>query len=516
MVQETSTEVHPPAAPPPPGGPLAVEIALVLDDTVIGVTHLSPSPGRTGLATRLLALGAALGLGLFVAQSAVAVGVAGENRRALRAWLEDGEAAIDFRPRTLHPLADLAAGVALASGLGLGVWAYARAGRERRRAEHRVGEHVLVDFAGGAPRLSPAPGMSGELTVGGEARPFVAGPLPRGGRARVASGPTTILISTVAPPRAAAGIAARVDRRTLGYATASLAAHAALVLLFFLIPADASGYAHDELGAARRRVSIQLRPAEDPRLRPGARGEQGGDARPAGQAGAPEGSAEPRRRKVRRTAEEPSLPRPAEPGAPRGAGILGVLDARRAELAALAAMTDLASGLDEEDLRGGFLGEAPGDSRGWGTGPIGAGPGAGFVPGTIGVGPPGTMPYGLLRLPPGGLPPRRPKPTFVLGTPSIPEGIDKNLIRRYVRQKHGQIGHCYERELAARPGLAGTATTSFTIDQNGRVIEARARGLGAPAVERCVEDVLRSIAFPRGGIINVTSYPFTFHPVGGG
>jgi hypothetical protein len=97
----------------------------------------------------------------------------------------------------------------------------------------------------------------------------------------------------------------------------------------------------------------------------------------------------------------------------------------------------------------------------------------------------------------------------------VPDGIDKNMIRRYVRQKHAEIGHCYQRELTVRPALSGTATTSFTIDAQGRVLGARAHGFGDAAVERCLEDVLRSIQFPRGGMVNVTSYPFTFHPVGG-
>jgi hypothetical protein len=120
-----------------------------------------------------------------------------------------------------------------------------------------------------------------------------------------------------------------------------------------------------------------------------------------------------------------------------------------------------------------------------------------------------------MRLPPPGLPGRKPRTTFTIGPPEVPEGIDKNMIRRYVRQKHARISYCYEKELVVSPSLSGTASTAFTIDANGRVIEARARGLGSPPVERCLEDVLRSIQFPRGEIIHVTSYPFTFHPVGG-
>jgi hypothetical protein len=174
-------------------------------------------------------------------------------------------------------------------------------------------------------------------------------------------------------------------------------------------------------------------------------------------------------------------------------------------------MGDLPAGLDEEDVRGGWLGDDPGDARGFGSHP------GGQLHATIGVGPSGPGAYGgPPGVGPGLLPGRRPRPAFVIGTPTVPEGIDRNLIRRYVRQKHAQLTHCYERELAVRPALAGTATTSFSIDAGGRVIAARAAGLGAPAVERCVEEVLRSIQFPAGGgLVNVTSYPFTFQRVGG-
>ena len=119
-----------------------------------------------------------------------------------------------------------------------------------------------------------------------------------------------------------------------------------------------------------------------------------------------------------------------------------------------------------------------------------------------------------MRLPPGTLPGRRVKPTFEIGHADVPEGVDKNMIRRYVRQKRAEITYCYEKELAVRPGLSGTATTAFTIDDNGRVITVKAGGLGVTTVERCVESVIKSIQFPKGQTINVTAYPFTFHPVG--
>lgn len=503
-------------------GDPAIEVAVVLDETVVSVHHLSPSPARVTPQSWILLACAILGLAVFLAQAGIAITTTRDNRAAMKTWIEDGKASIDFRPRTLHPLTDLAAALGLSSALGLGIWSALRIGRERRRADFRIGDHTVVAFEGTQPVFTPAPGMTGDLRVSGELRPFQAGPLPRGARARVVSGPTSYLISTVSAPRAAAGVSGRVDRRALGYAAASLAGHALVIILFFLLPADASGYSSDELGSTRRRVSIRLMAQEDPRLKQGERGEKsiGGEPGPSGATGKPDAPSEQAKMKVKHVSDAESVARretTPSVAAAREGGILGVLHARRDQLTALTAMADFTSGLDDDDIRGGYLGENFGDTRGWGTGPIGSGPyGGGPNPGTIGAGPLRTDFPGIGRVPPGHLPERRTHTTFNIGQPSIPEGIDKNMIRRYVRQKTEQIAHCYERELVVNPGLAGTATTAFTIDANGRVIEARARGFGVPAVEQCLEDVIRTIQFPKGGVVNVTSYPFTFHPVGGG
>src|SRR5262249_62019335 len=90
--------------------------------------------------------------------------------------------------------------------------------------------------------------------------------------------------------------------------------------------------------------------------------------------------------------------------------------------------------------------------------------------------------------------------------------------RRSVRQKLPLITSCYEKQLVPKPSLAGTVVTAFTIDGNGRVIAVRAGGMGNADVENCVADIIKSIQFPKptgGGIVNVTSYPFSFRASGG-
>lgn len=219
-------------------------------------------------------------------------------------------------------------------------------------------------------------------------------------------------------------------------------------------------------------------------------------------------------------AEVASAARPQPPALPRNSGALGVINARRAQLEALTSMTDFANGEHDLDLRGGYTGDQYAETHGgWGTAPYDRGGpgGGGDRPGTIGIGdykPTGyTGPSGCPGCP-DGLKTRKPKPTFEIGRPEVPEGVDKNLIRRYVRSKRDEITWCYQKELTVKPTLQGTVTTAFTIAETGRVITVDAKGMGSEPVESCVEGVIRSIAFPQGQIINVTAYPFIFHAAG--
>ncbi len=488
-----------------------IEIAEVMEDTVLAVHHLTP-PRRA--ATWPLAGAAALGLLLFLCAGGYAVTVAADNQAAQRAFIEAGGSPLDFHARRLSPFAGLAALGGLLSGVGFSAWAlWRRAGARRASSYHTPDGATIVAFTGDAWRFTPAPGMTGEPTV-----------LSRGERVRATWGQLSFLIAAVPAPRATDAVPLHLDRRALAYAGASAAGHAALVALFFLMPATARGFATDEHEPGERRLSVRLMPPEDPRLvpqPPGDGGEPGGavasGAREQGAAGALGArvvTRESGRGKIKRVQDEPSLARRDEvPRAP-SSGALGVIRARREQLDAMTAPADFSSGFDEEDVRGGWRGHEIAAARGWGSAPDGTGPGGGGRDrATIGVGPSRT-PYSAMRLPPGTLPGRRPAPVFVIGAPEVPEGIDKNMIRRYVRGKRAEITYCYQRELTVRPTLQGTADTSFTIGADGRVLRARARGLGAPSVERCLEEVLGSIEFPRGQIVNVTSYPFTFHPAG--
>jgi len=104
-------------------------------------------------------------------------------------------------------------------------------------------------------------------------------------------------------------------------------------------------------------------------------------------------------------------------------------------------------------------------------------------------------------------------PRVQVGSPVGVPDMDKEIIRRYIRQKLPEFQHCYERRLIVVRALEGTVTLQFTIAATGQVTASAASGLD-PDVDACSAGVVRSIQFPRfpsGGVVNVSRYPLTFH-----
>ena len=104
------------------------------------------------------------------------------------------------------------------------------------------------------------------------------------------------------------------------------------------------------------------------------------------------------------------------------------------------------------------------------------------------------------------------QPAVRIGSAVSTGDLDKSLIRRYVRRTLPAIRHCYEKALVRQPDLAGTVTSRFTIDTDGRVAESTADGVGDPVLESCVAELIGAIQFPaaRGGGLVKVRYPFQF------
>jgi hypothetical protein len=106
-------------------------------------------------------------------------------------------------------------------------------------------------------------------------------------------------------------------------------------------------------------------------------------------------------------------------------------------------------------------------------------------------------------------------PTMSIGQPLVAGGgLDKAIIRRYIKRNINKIQYCYEKQLLKQSTLAGTVSAQFLIKLDGTVSGASASGID-PDVAQCVADVIKTIEFPRpkGEVVQV-NYPFTFRPAG--
>ena len=104
------------------------------------------------------------------------------------------------------------------------------------------------------------------------------------------------------------------------------------------------------------------------------------------------------------------------------------------------------------------------------------------------------------------------------GSPIIMGSLDKEIIRRIIKQHIAQIRYCYEKELVRSPGLFGKVATQFTISAEGRVQSAKVAQttLNNAEVERCMMSKIRTWRFPKpkGGGIVIVKYPFILKTAG--
>jgi TonB family protein len=96
--------------------------------------------------------------------------------------------------------------------------------------------------------------------------------------------------------------------------------------------------------------------------------------------------------------------------------------------------------------------------------------------------------------------------------PTVRGDLDREVIRRVIRQHIGAVRRCYESALRHMPKLAGRVNVQFTIGPTGQVTNATVQSstLGNTEVEGCIVAAARRFVFPKpagGGIVMVT-YPF--------
>ncbi len=128
---------------------------------------------------------------------------------------------------------------------------------------------------------------------------------------------------------------------------------------------------------------------------------------------------------------------------------------------------------------------------------------------------------GTAANPYGGLPPRRvtePVVEAVPGTAEVIGALDRDVVRRVIREHLPRIRYCYERALTGHPGLTGKVLTRFTIGPTGLVADATLSEdtLHSAEATTCILNAVRSWEFPkpRGGGVVVVNYPFLFRQGG--
>ena len=102
------------------------------------------------------------------------------------------------------------------------------------------------------------------------------------------------------------------------------------------------------------------------------------------------------------------------------------------------------------------------------------------------------------------------------GTGEEIEGmVDREAIRRVIRENLRTIRNCYERELNRNRDLFGKIVLTWEIGEQGRVVSARVRSndLGSKAVGDCLVSNLKTWRFPEpptSRVVEVTAFPFLF------
>lgn len=98
---------------------------------------------------------------------------------------------------------------------------------------------------------------------------------------------------------------------------------------------------------------------------------------------------------------------------------------------------------------------------------------------------------------------------------SISGSIDKEAIRKVIRDNQKQIQACYEKTLNKQPGLYGKVILEWVITNNGRVKDAHVKStsLSSSEVENCVLSRLRTWKFPEPPPDQeaVVTFPFMFN-----
>ncbi len=361
-------------------------------------------------------------------------------------------------------------------------------------------------------------------------------PLPAGSRCRVEHAGVTYRVASVPRGKAIAG-KSEADKPFWIYNAASFAVMGGLLAMVHLIPEEAMAMNLDDLSAENRFVGYIAQPEEQPEeivevTEERSDEESGGEgtrhAGAEGKMGDPKTNKQSGLYKMKGPRDAvPTMARDFDPEMlARQSGILGLMQRESSHFLA-SPYGSIASGNDDEDIWGGLTGTEHAAAFGVGglglvgTGRGGGGTGQGTIGlgnvGTIGKGGGGGKGTGYGRGSGSGFGPKgRRVPKIRRGKAKITGQIDKDIIRRIVRNHINEVRSCYNAGLSKDPNLRGRVAVMFTIGPSGKVVRSAIAesSVGDRNVANCVSNAVRRWKFPKpqsGGSAMVT-YPFTFAP----
>jgi hypothetical protein len=519
-------------------GSEAIEVVAQFDGAIVDVTHIVRDDGADAAArhTRWL-LGGGLGaLGVAVVAFLCAVGGLALGRAV------DAVVAVCLAGGTWAILR------ALDRGGWRGSFAPPRAytiGPDPRATFAVEAEavptpaHALVRVdATGDHVLEVARGMTGTFTADGKTAPLDARTyrLAAGTRAAVNAGGATFYVANVPAPRRQA-MPRGIDWTREVYLGGVTLVVSAFLFLVYSIPPSPQSLALDIVhGDHFARFVLMAPELPPPPKMPG----PANDTASAGHAAREKAGTLGKPTATARTGQL-RLPGPvsrdkvlvAAQQAVQNAGILGELRALNGSHVGAIFGPGNPLGDNANQILVGLQGTELSDAYGTGFDEIGRGPGGGGDGDkTIGAGPLGTV--GFCRgtacrdgakayarsAPTGDLAHRAKAPDVLPAKVTLHCGagnegcLDKEIIRRVIRQHHNEVRYCYERGLVEKPALEGRVVTSFTIANTGRVLASAVTdtSLRTPDVERCIAEAVRRWEFPSSAQTSMVSYPFILTP----
>ena len=515
----------------------AIEVVAEFDGAIVDVTHIVRDDDAEAAARRrrwLLAGGAAA---LAVAAVAFVCAYAGAP---------------------LGRAADVVVAVCLAGG----TWALMRAldaGRFAPPRAYTIGADPRASFTVAASALpaSPSPsaftlvrvddagdfvlgvaaGMRAALTCDGATSALAPGThrLAAGARASVHAGGATFFVANVPAPRRQAMPRGIDWTREVYLGAVTLAVSTFLFLVYAIPPTPASlalDLVHDR-HFARFIVMPPELPPPPPMPGPASDSASAGHAarEKAGTLGKPTAHARVGQIKLPGPVSREKVMAAAQASA-QNAGILGILRAHDGSQIGSVFGPGNPLGDDAPRVLLGLQGTQLEDGYGSGLDELGRDKGGGGDgEHTIGSGPLAAIgfcrgaacrdgaPSYARSAPTGNLVHHASAPDIVPGVATVKCGenascLDREIVRRIIRQHKNEVRYCYERGLAAKPELTGRVVTSFTIATTGRVLASAVTdsSLRDRDVESCIAAAVRRWEFPSTQQMATVSYPFMLTP----